>query len=95
MQRWEIFSLWQQTDDDIDREFVQFCELVTESGEKAMVAEIVFKVVAQTHRNTISVMGLPINPGRYELLLYLANKGQEKERLHLATYPLLVTPAPE
>jgi hypothetical protein len=89
--QWDVFALWQRTDGDGDKEFVQVCELITSSGIKAIAAEISFRMTAPTHRNTITIMGLPINPGRYELSLYISERGAEKARELCAVYPLFVT----
>jgi len=90
-QQWEIFTLWHRLEEDGDKEFVQRCELTTDLGEKAISADISFRLTAPTHRNTITVLGLPINPGRYALALFLFEKGAEKDRQLIATFPLLVT----
>jgi len=92
-QRWDIFALWYRTPEDEGKEFVQICELINASGQKALSAQIEFQMTAPTHRNIISALGLPVNPGHYELTLYLSEKGAEKERERLATFPLLVTAA--
>jgi hypothetical protein len=90
-QRWDIFCLWHRVESDNDKDFVQTCELLSESGQKVLSADIEFRMTAVTHRNTVTVLGLPVNPGRYDLALYLHEKGSEKERERLALYPLNVT----
>lgn len=91
--QWEIFALWYRSPEDTDKDFVQTCELIGPSGQKVLVTDLEFRMTATTHRNTMTVLGLPINPGRYDLALYLSQKGAEKERELLTTFPLLAKPA--
>lgn len=92
LSRWDIFALWYRLPDDGDKEFVQTCELKTPSGQLAFAADIRFRMTATTHRNTITVAGLPVHPGDYELALYLSETGTEKDRDLRSTYPLTVRP---
>jgi hypothetical protein len=90
VQRWDIFALWYRTEGDEGKEFVQTCELKGPSGQTTLSAQISFRMTELTHRNIVNVMGLPVNPGQYELKLYLAETGAEKERQQVAAFPLLV-----
>jgi hypothetical protein len=91
--RWVIFALWAQLEGDMNREFVQVCELKNPAGQVIMTATIAFRMTALTHRNIIGVGGLPLTPGDYELAVYLSEAGAEKERDLRGTFPLIARPA--
>ena len=91
-QRWVIFALWYRLPEDEDREFVQTCELKSQSGRILLTGQISFRMTTIAHRNTMNVAGLPITPGVYELSVYLSEKNSLKERELRGTYPLVVRP---
>lgn len=82
--------MWHRAPTDGDKEFVQTCDLVAPSGQITFTSELRFKMTALTHRNTVNVFGVPIAPGDYELALYLAETGGEKDRTRVSAYPLRV-----
>jgi len=88
--RWDIFTLWHRLPGDEEKEFVQTCDLIAPSGQIAFTSELSFRMTALTHRNTVNVFGMPISPGDYEVVLYLSEKGAEKDRSRISVYPLRV-----
>jgi hypothetical protein len=90
--QWDIFALWYRLPEDEHKEYEQFCELKAPSGQIVLSGKIAFRMTEAMHRNVISVAGLPVNPGECDLTLYLSEKGAEKDRQALATFPLKVRP---
>jgi len=88
--RWDIFTLWYRLPEDEDKEFVQTCDLIAPSGQIAFTSELSFRMTALTHRNTVNVFGMPISRGDYEVVLYLSERGAEKDRARVSVYPLRV-----
>lgn len=60
---WAIFVLWQHTEDELNKEFIQHVEVVTPDGKTFTAAQTNFKVTDADDRqskNHLIVLGLPV-----------------------------------
>src|SRR5438445_11897758 len=57
-QRWDIFALWYRTPEAVGKEFVQICELINASAQKALSAQLESQMTAPTHSNIVSARAL-------------------------------------
>jgi|SRR5687767_2733510 len=90
--QWAIFTLWEHGPGEEGSEFEQICTLDSPNGKELLRASIKFRFTKLRNRNTITIVGMPIDgPGKYNLRLFLADAKTPEILIEKASFPILIS----